>query len=167
MCSQATDAASPDASEQLWELQRRCAAEHRFGDPEQGRCTALFPAAANLRWGKSRVCCLVQSPALRSFPSAHAALCGVVSTTVAQETLIFSQYLSFTQAAYCPETRGAGRSKHGTAARSETRVLCWEGRQRVAIHSCPRHPDLGCTLLLLDLGVQVAGTHTAGSSRKT
>lgn len=66
----------PAAREHLWELQRRSTAEHQFGHPEQGRRTALLSAPADLSWGKGRVCCLVQSPALQSFPNGHAALVG-------------------------------------------------------------------------------------------
>lgn len=63
MRGQATDAA---AYEQLWELQRKKAAEQRFGDPEQGRRTVLLSAPANVCWGNSTECCLVQSPAVIS-----------------------------------------------------------------------------------------------------
>lgn len=63
MRSQAMDAA---AYEQLWELQRKKAAEQRFGHPEQGGCTVLLSAPANMCWGNSMKCCLVQSPAVIS-----------------------------------------------------------------------------------------------------
>lgn len=114
----------PAAKEQLWELQRRSDAEHRFAQMEEGRRSA----PVNLRWGKSRVCCLIQSPAPQSFPHAPA-------------SLVHKKHLfSCTQAPSCPKTHGAGRSKHGTAAPSETRVFCWHGKQKVAIH--PPHPNL-------------------------
>lgn len=63
MRSQAMDAA---AYEQLWELQRKKAAEQRFGHPEQGGRTVLLSAPANVCQGNSTECYLVQSPAVIS-----------------------------------------------------------------------------------------------------